>query len=59
MQKSLRASQIKDPEGVDALTQIDQFESKNKKKANRYPNANLENTQNTDEIMKKKIKLRT
>ena len=59
MQKSVRDSQIMDPEGIDALSQIDQFESKNKKKPNRYPNANLENTQKTDETMKKKIKLRT
>jgi hypothetical protein len=59
-QPSLRASAvITDPEGIDALSQIDQFEKENKKKPNRYPKAQLERTENLDENMKTKIKLRT
>ena len=48
-----------DPEGVEAINAIDEFERKNKKKLNRYPKNNLEQEDQLDSVLKKKIALRS
>jgi len=47
-----------DPEGVEALNAIDEFESKCEKKPNRYPKASLETHLKLDNTMQAKIETR-
>ena len=55
-QKSVNV--INDPEGIDALNAIDEFENRHAKKPNRYPKANFEKHLNLNDTMRKKIKER-
>lgn len=55
-QKSVNT--INDPEGIDALNAIDEFENRNAKKPNRYPKASFEKHLNLNDTMRKKIKER-
>ena len=55
-QKSV--NKIVDPEGIDALNAIEEFENRNAKKPNRYPKASFEKHLNLDDTMRKKIKER-
>ena len=51
-------SKITDPEGVQALSEIEAFESRCLKKPNRYPNDHLDTHLNLDQTMKAKIMVR-
>ena len=55
---STRAKTISDPEGVNALSDINAFEKRCAKKPNRYPKSSLEAHFQLEETMKKKIRLR-
>ena len=55
-QKSINV--VSDPEGLEALNAIDEFENKNSKKPNRYPKASLETHLNLNDTMQKKINQR-
>ena len=53
------ADSVTDPEGIEALNAIDEFENRCAKKPNRYPKASLETHLNLNETMKDKISKRT
>ena len=50
---------VSDPEGVAALNDIDKFEKRNAKKANRYPRDSYDTHENLDATMKQRVQLRT
>ena len=45
----------RDPEGVEALNDIDNFEKKNAKKANRYPRDSYDTHANLETTMKARV----
>ena len=49
---------VTDPEGIEALNEIDKFEDRCLKKPNRYPKASLDTENKLDTTMKTKIQLR-
>ena len=53
-----RAKRVTDPEGMEALNDIDSFEERQEKKPNRYPKANFETHMKLDSTMREKIKQR-
>ena len=57
--KNRRTAGVTDPEGIEALNAMDQFDSTYQKKVNRYPKNHLEEHLKLDETMQAKIENRT